>query len=90
MLSSADVRDLRALREFVCRDWASAARDKQRYWRDWKRQHGTAAGIQMADELRRQVLLIRPDWPCESERALDLATHLRVIEALRRVPPRGR
>jgi hypothetical protein len=69
---------------FVHRDWDSAARDKDRYWRDYKRQHGPAAGIRIADALRRQVLAARPDWPSEQERAEDLATHLRVIEVLRR------
>jgi hypothetical protein len=84
------MRDLGALLDFVQRDWTSPARAKARYWRDWKRRHGPAAGIRMADELRRQVLLVRPDWPSPSERREDLATHLRVIDALRRVPPRCR
>ena len=90
MLSSPAVRDPRALLDFIRRDWASPARAKERYWRDFKRAHGPAAGIRMADELRRQVLLARPEWPSERERLEDLAAHLRVIEALRRVPPRGR
>jgi hypothetical protein len=70
--------------------WAAAGRDKERYWRDHKREHGPAAGIRIADELRRQVLAVRPDWPSEREREEDLATHLRVIEVLRRVPPLAR
>jgi hypothetical protein len=83
------MRDRDTLLEFVQRDWAGASRSKSIYWRDWKRAHGPAAGIRMADELRKQVLLARPGWPSERERREDLATHLRVIEALRRVPPRG-
>jgi hypothetical protein len=71
-------------------DWAAAARDKERYFLDYKRQHGPAAGIRMADELRRHVLALRPDWPSEEERAEDMATHLRVIDVLRRVPARPR
>ncbi len=90
MVPSRHVRDLESLREFLDRDWASAARAKDRYFRDYKREHGPAAGIRMADELRRQVLAVRPDWPSEQERAEDLATHLRVIEVLRRVPARPR
>ena len=90
MVLSRAVRDPDALREFARRDWGLASRAKERYWRDWKRQHGPAAGIRIADELRRQVLAMRPDWPSEREREEDLATHLRLIEVIRRVPPRAR
>jgi hypothetical protein len=83
------MRDPAALLDFVRRDRAAAARAKALYWRDWKRRHGAAAGIRMADELRRQVLLMRPGWPSPRERLADRASHLRVIEALRRVAPRG-
>lgn len=84
------MRDPIALLDFVRRDWSAAARSKAIYWRDWKRRHGPAAGIRIADELRRQVLRMRPGWPSARERQADLAAHLRIIEALRRVPPRGR
>lgn len=90
VVGSAAVRDEKALREFAQRDWAASARSKELYWRDWKRQHGPAAGIRVADELRRQVLAARPDWPSESERQEDLATHLRMIEVIRRARPRTR
>jgi len=90
MLGSAAVRDVKALREFARRDWSAAARAKELYWADWKREHGPAAGIRVADELRRQVLAARPDWPSESERQEDLATHLRMIEVIRRARPRPR
>ena len=80
------MRDPRAVSDFLALDWASAARDKERWWRDHTRAHGPAAGIRFADELRRQALAARPDWPSEEEREEDLATHLRVIEVLRRAP----
>ena len=54
------------------------------------RRDGPAGGIRIADELRRQVLAMHPDWPSQRERDEDLATHLRVIDALRRVPARSR
>jgi hypothetical protein len=82
------MRSLAALRSFLQRDWESVSPDKEDYFRDLKLRDGPAAGIRMADELRRQVLAARPDWPSERERALDLATHLRVFEVLRRVPAR--
>ncbi len=84
------MRDLRALRAFLDRDWAALDRDKDRYWREHARERGAAAAVRIADDLRRHVLSVRPDWPSEEERAEDLATHLRVIEVLRRVPARAR
>jgi hypothetical protein len=79
-------RDPAALRAFANRDWASAAEAKALWWRDWKREHGPAAGLRIGDELRRQALAARPDWPSEREREEDLAMHLRLIEVIRRVP----
>ena len=84
------MRDLESIRAFVERDWTSAATDKELYWRDYKRAHGAAGGVRVADELRRHVLASRPDWPSERERADDLATHLRVLDVLQRVPRRTR
>ncbi|WP_438043521.1 hypothetical protein [Sorangium sp. So ce128] len=84
------MRDLDELRRFARQDWAAAQRDKELYWRDWKKQHGPAAGVRIADELRKQVLAQRPAWPSDGEREEDLATHLRVLEALDRLPPRRR
>jgi hypothetical protein len=84
------VRDPDDLRLFASFDWAAAERNKELYWRDWKRKHGPAAGIRIADELRKQVLAQKPGWPSDEERREDLATHLRVLEALARVPPRRR
>ena len=69
--------------DFLRRDWALISLATAGYWRDWKREHGPAGGIRMADELRRQVIEQRPGWPSEAERDEDLATHLRVAKALR-------
>jgi hypothetical protein len=82
------VRDPDELRQFARQDWAAAQRDKDLYWRDWKKQHGPAAGIRIADELRKQVLAQKPAWPSDEERRGDVETHRRVLEALDRVPPR--
>lgn len=84
------MRDPKAIHKLISGDWAARAREKERYFRDWKREHGPAAGLRMADELRYQVLCVRPDWPSEGDRAEDLENHLRLIEVMRRVPPRGR
>ncbi|MEO7331216.1 MAG: hypothetical protein ABI193_21755 [Minicystis sp.] len=84
------MRDPDAARAFVETPWASAARDKAAYWREWKRRNGPAASIQLADELRRQVIAARPDWPSEEERREDFEMHLRLIDIIRRVPIRPR
>lgn len=84
------MRDPATLRAYVDRDWEAAARDDERAWIEQARRHGPAGGIRIAAELRRQVLAMRPDWPSQHERDEDLASHLRVIDALRRVPPRSR
>ena len=80
------MRDPAALRAYVERDWSAFARDETRTWRDTS----PAERFRVAAELRRQVVDARPDWPSDEERAEDLATHLRVIDALRRVPRRAR
>jgi hypothetical protein len=77
---------VRALR----RDAAAADRSKARYWRDYKRKHGEAEGIRIADELRRQVASQRGEWPSRRERAEDHAAHLRVLDALERVASSSR
>lgn len=79
-------RDPEDLRRFVhLVDLRAAARDKEHYWRDWKKRHGPAGGIRIADELRRQVIAQKPSFPGERDRQDDLETHLRVIEALHRL-----
>lgn len=75
-------RDPEDLRRFITLvDFRAAARDKELYWRDWKEKHGPAAGIRIADELRRQVIAQRPSFPSPGERREDLEAHLREIEA---------
>jgi len=90
VLPCSEMRDPAAFCAFARRDWASAARAKEIYWREWKRAHGPAAGILLGDELRRYALALRPAGPSERERADDHATHLTLIEALARVAPRDR
>jgi len=83
------MRKLDDVRAFAGRDWSAMARDKERYWRDWKLEHGAAGGLEVAEALRVHARAARPDWPSESERREDLETHLRIIEVIRRARPRG-
>lgn len=85
MLPSVRNEDIIA---FARRDWDAIAEHKRRYWA------GNAMTADerlcIADELRRYALESHPDWTRE-QREEDLATHVRVGEALRRVrrPRRG-
>jgi hypothetical protein len=84
------MRDPLRARAFVERDWRALERDKERYWSAYKAEHGAAAGLTVADELRAQVRRARPDWPSEEERHEDLETHLRVLDVIGRVGRLGR
>jgi hypothetical protein len=74
------------IRAFANRDWPLVAAAKRRYWSERKRSLSPADSLRIADDLRRHMQLIRPDWPSPSERAEDLETHARVSASLRRVP----
>ncbi len=71
-------------------DWSELERSKADYWHARKKKLGAVEGVRIADELRRQVQALRPDWPSPAERAADLETHVRVARMLRRVPARLR
>lgn len=66
------------------RDWAAVAAAKDAAWLELRQTQGIAGTLRIADALREQVLVRHPQWPSDDERADDLATHIRVAEALRR------
>lgn len=70
--------------DFVGRDWPAVRAAKDDYWATRIRRLGPQEGLRIADELRRQMLAIDPQWPSETERRRDLASHRRVAELLRR------
>ena len=72
------------------RDWDVVARAKTDVWLAWKKKHGAAGAIRLADELRAQVAAQRPGWPRDNDRLEDIISHVRVAEALSHVPPRRR
>ena len=71
------------VRSYVGRDWQALAAVKDEAWIEQRRSGGVAGALRLADELRREVMALRPDWPSEDDRAEDLATHSRVAEILR-------
>jgi hypothetical protein len=74
------------IRAFASRDWNAIAESKAQYWRSLT----PAESIRLADQLRRQVLSMHPDWPSESERQEDFESHVRVSRMLKSVARRRR
>lgn len=70
-------------------DHAAADRVRTAYRVERLRRLGPTESFRVADELRRHVRAVRPDWPDRAEREADLAAHMAVREALSRVG-RGR
>jgi hypothetical protein len=51
----------------VGRDWDSARRNKDAYWAERIERLGPAESFRIAEELRREVLLLHPTWPDSSD-----------------------
>jgi hypothetical protein len=75
--------------EYALRDRSALASLKAQHWGARKRRLGAWEGLRAAEELRRHVAMLRPDWPSGEDRALDASTHARVGEMLRRVAALG-
>jgi hypothetical protein len=73
------------LAAFATRDRSGLVDAKAAHWRRRKVSAGPSEGLRIADELRRLVQSLRPDWPEQTHRDADLATHVRVGAMLRRV-----
>lgn len=77
-------RDIRA---FVSRDWERVRQAKDQYWGRRIARLGAAEGLRIADDLRRQEILMNPGWPDAAERSRDLRAHVRLARRLRRASP---
>jgi hypothetical protein len=77
--------DPRDVESFASRPWQRAAAAKQRYWRDEVGRRGPAAAFEAAQALWAHMQMVRPDWPSDEERRLDLAHHVELKRALDRV-----
>ena len=75
----------RGIREFVSRDWQAVRDAKDTYWAERVRRLGPLEALRIADELRRQAVLQRPDWPDAASRQDDLRHHVRMTELFARV-----
>lgn len=74
----------RAIRSYLERDWEAARASKDAYWRDRIARLGAAEALRIADELRRQMLMLDRQWPDQARRRQDLLSHVRLAECLRR------
>ncbi|MCC7417569.1 MAG: hypothetical protein IT176_10550 [Acidobacteria bacterium] len=74
----------RGIRGFMERDWDAARASKDAYWRDRIVRLGAAEALRIAGELRRQMLMLRQDWPGAAQRRDDLLFHVHLAERLRR------
>jgi hypothetical protein len=72
------------LREYLRRDWGLLGQAKHDFWINRRRLMPAIEALRIADELRRQVHAIRPDWPPPADRDADLAAHVHVTEILGR------
>ena len=70
-----DQVDPRVVRDFVSRDWASAAASKRAYWADMFRRDGWQAVWTAAQGLLIHARRVRPDCPSPSDRERDLLDH---------------
>ena len=82
-----DVRDVRKedILAYVNRDWAGNEKRKREFMAQQAREMTAAEKLAAGDALRRHAKMLHPHWPTAEDRAADLATHVRVSEALRSV-----
>ena len=74
----------RGIRELVARDWAAVRQNKDAYWGERIARLGCREGFRIAEELRRQTLMLNPGWPDAAVRQADLLSHVRVAALFRR------
>ena len=71
-----------SLQEFARRRRDLVERLKAEYWAAEKHGLTPFEALRLADGLRRQVALLKPDWPSARERAQDLQFHQQLAEKL--------
>jgi hypothetical protein len=74
----------RSIREFIGRDWEAVRHTKDAYWGERIARLGPLEGFRVAEELRRQALLLNAGWPDAALRQADLASHVRLAALFRR------
>ena len=73
------------MKAYATRPWLRMKAAKQRYWEEELRRRGPQAAFEAAQALWAHMRMLRPDWPSDEERRVDLAHHLELKRALERV-----
>lgn len=76
--------DPEAARSFARRAYDVVAESKETYWAQQFRERGAEATWRAGQALREHAKSVRPDWPCEDDRAEDLQHHVALIALLDR------
>ena len=76
--------DTAALVRFARRDWSASTDAKLKYWVEQYRRHGGGPARAASTALLQHMRRVQPSYPSESDRADDLADHLRLRERLDR------
>jgi len=72
----------------MARDWSAIEREKRQFWVERLAAANPDEAFEIADELRQEVLAVRPDWPTAEERSEDLKAHEALSALIRRASPR--
>ncbi len=72
------------LRAFANRDWHLKEVAKRNHWAERHRAEGPEATLAASALLRAHLVALRPEWPTELDRALDLRHHLELVVKLER------
>jgi len=73
------------VKAYATRPWLRTEAAKRRYWEEEFRRRGPQAAFEAAQALWAHMRMLRPDWPSDEERRVDLAHHLEQKRALERV-----
>ncbi|MGH7333452.1 MAG: hypothetical protein ACREKS_12075 [Candidatus Rokuibacteriota bacterium] len=76
--------DLRHLRDFLQRDWETAAALKREHWVREFAVYGAVATVAASAALWQHMRAVRPDWPTQEQRQEDLAHHIALKRAIDR------
>lgn len=74
----------RHLRDFLQRDWETAAARKREHWVREFAAGGAVVTLEASAALWCHMRAVRPDWPTQQQRQEDLSHHLAVKRAIDR------
>ena len=76
--------DPRHLRDFLQRDWETAATRKREHWVREFQAGGSVVTLEVSAALSHHMRAVRPDWPTPEQRQADLGHHIALKRAIDR------